>query len=156
MTSKQVKRGPKSYHCGRNSHIKQDCEILHEDTKENYKKHSKKKAFFSKKVQSKSSGSEKDCVGLLTHHALISNVGKNNWIVNSRATCHMCHDARSFINLKRLEIAEEITLGDGYSVEALGIGTIELNVSVPGRNYHKCRLYETLYIPKLSYNLLVC
>ena len=91
-----------------------------------------------------SSGSDPDCVGLLTHHALRSNVGKNNWIVDSGATCHMCHDARSFINLKRLETAEEITLGDRYSVEALGIGTLELNVSVPGRNYQKCRLNETL------------
>ena len=35
---------------------------------------------------------------------------------------------------KRSDRAEKITLGDGYSVEALGIGTIELNVSVPGRN----------------------
>ena len=63
-------------------------------------------------MQSKSSGSDKNCVGLLTHHTLTSNIGKNYWIVDSGATCHMCYDTRSFINLKRLETAEEITLGD--------------------------------------------
>ena len=35
MTLKQVKRGPKCYYCGRNGHIKWDCRLLHEDTKEN-------------------------------------------------------------------------------------------------------------------------
>ena len=49
MTSKQVKRGPKYYLCERNGHVKRDCRLLHEDTKENYKKYLKKNAFFSKK-----------------------------------------------------------------------------------------------------------
>ena len=65
----------------------------------------------------------------------------------------MFHDVRSFINLKRLETAEEVILGDGYSVEALRIGTI-VRLSFPGRNYLKYRLYETLYVPKLSNNPL--
>ena len=135
LTSKQVKRGPKCYHWGRNGHIKWYCRLLHEDTKENYKKYSKKKAFFSKKKCKASPVVLIDCVGFLTHHTLMSNVGKNNWIVDSGATCHICHDVRSFINLKKLETAEEITLSDGYSVEALRIGSIKLNVSVPDRNY---------------------
>ena len=47
MTSKQVKRRTKCYHCGRNGYVKWDHRLPHEDTKENYKKYSKKKAFFS-------------------------------------------------------------------------------------------------------------
>ena len=45
-------------------------------------------------------------------------------------------------------------MSDGYSLETLGIGTVELNVSVSNRKQQRCRLYETLYVPKQSYNLL--
>ena len=65
----------------------------------------------------------------------------------------MCHDVRKFINFKKLEITEEITHGDGFVVEALGTGTIELNISVSDRKHQKCRLYETLFFLN-SYNPL--
>ena len=70
------------------------------------------------------------------------------------ATCHRCHDINKFINMKKLEKAEDITLGDGHSVKAFGIGTIDLNVKVSDEKQQRCRLFETLYVPKLSYNLL--
>lgn len=53
-----------------------------------------------------------------------------------------------------LDAAEEITLRDGYSVEVLGIGTIEVNMKVLDGKWQKCMLYESLYVAKLSYNLL--
>ena len=74
--------------------------------------------------------------------------------MNSGATCHMCHDIDKFINMKKLDKAEDITLGDGYSVKAFGIGTVDLNLRVSDENQQKYRLFETLYVPKLTYNLL--
>ena len=46
------------------------------------------------------------------------------------STCHMCHDIDKFINMKKLDKAENITLGDGHSVKAFGIGTVDLNLRV--------------------------
>ena len=113
----------------------------------------KKKAFFTRtQMQGDSNGSEANSViGLLSQHAI--DIEKSDWIVDSGAICHMCHDMRKFINFKKLDITEDITLGDGFSVEALGIETIELNISVLDRKYERCRPYETLHAPKLSYNL---
>lgn len=45
MTSKHHinKRGSKCYHCGKNRHMKYDCQLLGEDTKENFKRNYPKK-----------------------------------------------------------------------------------------------------------------
>ena len=56
--------------------------------------------------------------------------------------------------MKKLDKAEYITLGDGHSVKTFGIGTVDLNVRVSDEKQQRCRLFETLYVPKLSYNLL--
>lgn len=32
-----------------------------------------------------------------------------------------CYDVKKFINFRKLDVAQEISLGDGFSVEALGI-----------------------------------
>ena len=72
----------------------------------------------------------------------------------SGATYHMCHDIDKFINMKKLDKAEDITLGDGHSAKAFGIGTVDLNARVSDEKQQRCRLFETLYVTKLSYNLL--
>ena len=93
-------------------------------------------------------------VGLFAHHALTTNNNeKRSWIVDSGATCHMCRDIDKFINMKKLDKAEDITLGDRHSVKAFGIG-VDLNVRMSDEKQQRCRLFETLYVPKLSYNLL--
>ena len=94
-------------------------------------------------------------VELFAHHALTTNNNeKRSWIVDSGATCHMCHDIDKFINMKKLDKAEDITLGDGHSVKAFRIGTVDLNVRLSDEKQQRCRLFETLYVPKLSYYLL--
>ena len=70
-------------------------------------------------------------VGLFAHHPLTTNNNeKSSWIVDSGATCQMCHDIDKFIKMKNLDKAEDITLSDGHSFKAFGIGTVDLNVSV--------------------------
>lgn len=85
-----------------------------------------------------SSGYENDhVVGLFAHHVLLTNNKKSEWIVDSGTTCHICHDLKKFVDFRKLNVAEEITVGDGYSVEALEIGTIELNMNVSDRKQQK-------------------
>ena len=158
MTSKYHinKKGPKCFHCGKFGHLKRNCRLLGEDSKESVKRdYPKKKAFLTKKTKVEPSCSKNEHVGLFAHPTLTTNNNeKSSWIVDSGATCHMCHDIDKFINMKKLDKAEDITLSDGHSVKAFGIGTVDLNVRVSDEKQQRCRLFETLYVPKLSYNLL--
>ena len=150
------KKGPKCFHCGKFGHLKHNCRLLGEDSKDSVKRdYPKKKAFLTKKTKVKPSCSKNEHVELFAHHALTTNDNeKRSWIVDSGATCHMCHDIDKFINMKKLGKAEDITLSDGHSVKAFGIGIVDLNVRVSDENQQRCRLFETLYVPKLSYYLL--
>ena len=145
--------GPRRFNCGKNEHIKRDCRQPRENSKENLKRKKKKKAFCTDKMPVGSSRSKNDqVVGLFAHHALSTNNEKSSWIVYSerRVVCI----TNKFVNFTKLDVAEDITLVNGHSVEALEIGTLEFVVSVSDRKQQRCRLYETLYVTKLSYNLL--
>ena len=158
MTSKHHinKKGPKCFHCGKFGHLKRNCRQLGEDSKESVKRdYPKKKAFLTKKTKVEPSCSKNEHVGLFALNALTTNNNeKSSWIVDSEATCHKCHDIDKFINMKKLDKAEDITLGDGHSVKAFGTGTVDLNVRVSDEKQLRSKLFETLYVPKLSYNLL--
>ena len=159
MTSKHHinKKGPKCFHCGKFGHLIPNCHQLGEDSKDCVKRdYLKKKAFLMKKMKVEPSCSKNEhVVELFAHHTLTTNNNeKSSWIMDSGATCHMCHDIDKFINMKKLDKAEDITLSDGHSVKAFGIGTVDLNVRVSDKKQQRCRLFETLYVPKLSYNLL--
>ena len=79
-----------------------------------------------------------------------------SWILERHVICAMIliYQYEKFINMKKLDQAEDITLSDGHSVKAFGIGTVNLIVRVSDEKQQRCRLFETLYVPKLSYNLL--
>ena len=159
MTSKHHinKKGPKCFHCGKFGHLKCNCRLLGENSKESVKRdYTKKKALLMKKTKVEPSCSKNEhIVGLFAHHALITNNNeKRSWIVDSGAICHMCYVIDKFIIMKKLDKAEDITLGDGHSVKAFGIGTVDLNVRISDEKQQRCRLFETLYVPKLSYYLI--
>ena len=66
----------------------------------------------------------------------------------------MCNDEDLFISISKPEKPQEITLGDGYSVEATGRGAVELNMNISSDKTQRCQLYDVLYVPQLFYNLL--
>ena len=77
MTSKHHinKKGPKCFHCGKFGHLKHNCRLLGEDSKESVKRdYPKKKAFLMKKRKVKPSCSKNEhVVGLFAHHTLTTN-----------------------------------------------------------------------------------
>ena len=125
--------------------MKRDCQLVREDSKESLKRnYQKRETFFTDKMIADSSYSKNHhVVGLFAHHALLTNNERSSWIVDSEVTCHMCHDVNKFINFPKLDEAEDLTLGDGHSVEVFGIGTVELNGSESNKKQQRCRLYET-------------
>lgn len=90
---------------------------------------------------------------MVTTHAL-SSVSKSNWIVDAGATCHMCNDKEQFVELSQLSEKQEVTLGDGHTLDGVGIGTGKIETLLPDGNTRQCSLRNVLYVPKLSYNLL--
>ena len=67
-------------------------------------------------------GSNSESSGLIASNAL-SAVSPNEqcvWIVDSGATCHMCHDDKIFITLNQIEEPIEVMLGDEHALTATG------------------------------------
>ena len=146
------KKGLKCFQSGKFGHLKRNWRLLGEDSKERVKRdYPKKKAFLTKKTKVEPSCSKNEhVVGWFAHHTLTTNNNeKSSWIVDSGATCHMYHDIDKFINMKKLDKADDIILSDGHSIKAFGIGIVDLNVKVSDEKQQRCRLFETLYVPKL-------
>ena len=106
-------------------------------------------------MQSKDSDSDTDDqVGLTVSHALSVDAGlQNKWIIDSGATCHMCSDRSQFNEFNILKQTQEVVLGDGNSLKAVGRGTVTLELSV-SHGKKSCILKDVLYVPNLTYNLL--
>ena len=79
---------------------------------------------------------------------------KSNWIVDSGATCHMCKDVQVFDHISVLDVPQDITVGDGYSVRATGKGNVILDMYLPNGKIKRCKLADVLLVKDLSYNLL--
>ena len=140
LASTHTKRGH-SIRCGfrgKNAHTQRHC-------------YSRKKLF--KRDSCNISHENDDVIGLIASNALVTNE-RTNWIVDSGASCHMCTNYEKFIDYEKFDVVQNITLGDGYCVEAIGKGTIELLVNSFQNRRQKCKLYETLHVPKLTFNLM--
>ena len=90
---------------------------------------------------------------MVTEYALSAN-RRSNSVVDSGATCHMCKNEELFDQIIGLETSQEITVGDGHSVQAIGRGDVILRMNVPNGKIWKCKLSDVLYVPNLLHNLL--
>ena len=52
----------------------------------------------------------------------------------------MCNDDKKFATLKRLRKPQEAMLGDGHVLEAIGQGTVSLDIKLPAAN-QECLSY---------------
>ena len=161
MTGKQQtkRKGPKCHHCGRFGHIRRNCKEwagMKCDPSQKEDKSFKPKANRADVRRKDSSSSDSDCIGLMVNHMMSASSTSrlSDWIVDSGATCHMCNDDKLFVELRSLKEPLEVTLGDGYAVEATGRGTVMLEVTSTGGKTSRCKLHEVLYVPDLSYNLV--
>lgn len=66
----------------------------------------------------------------------------------------MCNDKKQFVEFKSLESSQEVTLGEGYSVEATDCGVVRLKRTLTDGKTKECKLNDVLYVPQLSYTLL--
>ena len=143
-TKRQFKgRGPQCGYCKRYGHIQKNCydRIKVEETKAKQET-GKGKRFKSNKV------------GLVACHALGVQDSTDDWIVDSGATCHICNSEALFDELEPLSKPQKVTLGDGRTLEAMGVGAVEVKLNLPDGKSRVGRLSEVLFVPTLAYNLL--
>ena len=101
------------------------------------------------------SNSDSSISSLLTRLVLsasTSHQSTDTWIDDSGATCHICNDKQSFIQYQTLKKPQDVSVRDGYTLEAIGSGVVALTLDLLDNQMRKCKL--VLYVPKLTYNLL--
>ena len=77
----------------------------------------------------------------------------NPWLIDSGASSHMTKEKHVLTNFQEFEEPENVALGDGRVVKALGSGRVHMNMLFPGTEAKKAVLYDVLYVPKLTCNL---
>ena len=75
------------------------------------------------------------------------------WLVDSGASSHMTRQKELFMNYVEFEKPEKVGLGDGKTVEAVGMGDIRMQMFFGENDPQRATLYRVLYVPKLACNL---
>ena len=87
-------------------------------------------------TRGQSDDTDSDEVGLVFQHVLSADVANKQadteWIIDSGATCHVCHDRSLFTELQNLKQPLDIILGDGHTLKATGCGTVILMLECGG------------------------
>lgn len=75
------------------------------------------------------------------------------WLVDSGASSHMTREKELLTDYQEFEKPEKVGLGDGRSVEALGVGNVHLSMVFNVSNPKRTIVHQVLYVPKLACNL---
>ena len=75
------------------------------------------------------------------------------WLIDSGASSHMTKEKHVLTNFQDFDEPENVALGDGRVVKAMGSGCVQMNMLFPGTETKKAVLYNVLYVPKLTCNL---
>ena len=73
----------------------------------------------------------------------------DSWIVDTSATCHICNDSRSFVEIHTLKKPQHVMLGDGHALTATEASNVTLELVLRNGKTMCCRLHNVLYVPKL-------
>ena len=79
---------------------------------------------------------------------------RDDWIVDSGVTSHMCNNPDMFTELDQLGLGEKVTLGDGSPLDVIGQGTVSMDMVLGNGGRRRCILKKVLYVSKLDYNLI--
>lgn len=138
---------PKCYACGETGHVRRDCP-----------RSKKKKQWNSSRPQHKAKpaemiSSESESEGAGVFAASTGSTKMMRWLIDSGASSHMTQRKELLADYRDLDKPEKVSLGDGHTVEAVGIGSVHLNMLFKVSEPKKCVMYRVLYVPKLACNL---
>ena len=140
------KNSYKCYECGGENHIRKNCPSLKQ----------RKKNFHGKPVVNTVSSNDNEGIILLASSVSALNicVNRNDFVIDSGATNHMCFDKSLFKNISNIDENISVKVGDGSSLPVEGKGDVRINIKLPTKRVIKCHLKNVLYVPKLAHNLI--
>ena len=146
--SSNSKKDYECFYCNKPGHIKKNCRAFKKNIEE--KTQQKQKA----NIVENNDISDNEYSLLASALATKVNIENKYWILDSGATQHMSNDKSYFNELNILATPLPVQVGDGRILDAIGVGTIALQMHLPDNTARKCFLKNVLCVPKLNYNLV--
>ena len=144
------KRNPrkfKCYGCGDTGHFRNECPKKASMDKGKDKVKSRyHRAKAAEAIETESEGDD-------LFKATIGNETSNNWLIDSGASCHMTNQRDGYTDFKEFEKPQKVSLGDGHKLDALGRGTVVVNMMIDNNKSTRAELTNALYVPDLRCNL---
>lgn len=145
------------YNCGSTDHLARKCP----SNRNRYSAKSKHKAKHvsgkdnsyqkDKHVSGKDDSSDSDAY-VVSEPVSQPNNAYTPWIIDSGASKHMTMSRQLFCEYKELTTPEKVSVGDGRTIDAVGIGNVK--VALTHRRVKKhVTLYDVLHVPHLAVNL---
>ena len=132
-------RKPICFGCQKPGHIRRDCP------------NQKRPAHKAEASQVETIDSETECEGAFS--ARKDSSSSEKWLIDSGASSHMTKNKELLSDYQELENPEKVRLGDGHTVDAIGVGNIHLQMVFKVSEPKKSVMYKVLYVPQLSCNL---
>lgn len=141
--SGSLKKKIKCFNCGRYGHVKKNCWAVTQPTNSNPGHRAK----VGESEQSRSLGAFGAIFGSVDCQE------RHYWLVDSGASSHMTWQKKLFDRFRELSPPEKVRLGDGRTVDAVGIGNIKMMMNLSDTETKPAVFYDVLYVPKLTCNL---
>lgn len=85
--------------------------------------------------------------------ATVSSVERGQWLIDSGASSHMTSEKELLADFHEFEQPQLVGLGDGSTVQAIGVGTVYVDMLFSVSDPKRSVFHHVLYVPRLTGNL---